>query len=351
MSLFDNMLKDDESLFLNPEHLDFDYQPKLVPHRESHQNIIAESIRPLLQKRNGKNLLIFGNPGVGKTVSIKHVLQELEETTDEIFLIYLNCWKKETSYKACIGIAEQLHYPWIQNKNTEELFQKLADIINKKSVVIILDEFDKLEDHKILYHLLEDIYKKTVILITNSKDITDDIDQRVLSRLSLTNLEFQPYTQAQTKDILATRKQYAFVPGVFQQDAFEKIIASTTGDIRAGLHAMKEAGNIAETRASRTIDLRDTEEALAKLQLLPKTSSLNEGEQFVLELIQKHPNKSSKELYDLSQTDKSFRTFQRILNALVEAKNIHTEEQTRISGGTTRTFVAGMKTLHEFEFK
>ena len=180
MGLFDTMLKDHESLFLNPEHLDFDYQPKHLKFRENHQETIAQAIRPLLQKRNGVNILVHGPPGVGKTVSIKHVLQELEETGEGLYLIYINCWKKETSHKVVLSICEQINYPWIQNKNTEELIQKIAEIINKSAAVIVLDEFDKLEDHKILYSLLEEIYKKTIILIANEKDILQEIDQRII---------------------------------------------------------------------------------------------------------------------------------------------------------------------------
>ncbi len=93
MPLFDDMLKQGESLFLNPEVLDFDYQPKLVPFRENHQNFIASCIKPLFQKRNGKNIFISGSPGIGKTVSCKHVLKELEEQTNEIIPIYINVAK------------------------------------------------------------------------------------------------------------------------------------------------------------------------------------------------------------------------------------------------------------------
>jgi len=89
--LFKDMLGSEESLFKNEVALNFDYQPKLIPFREIHQKTIASCIKPLFQKRNGKNLFIHGMPGVGKTVACRHVLDELPETTDEIIPLYINC--------------------------------------------------------------------------------------------------------------------------------------------------------------------------------------------------------------------------------------------------------------------
>ena len=84
MGLFEGMLKGDESLFLDAMALDFDYQPKRVPHRDNQQHHIAQCIKPLFANRNGKNLIISGLPGVGKTVCLKHVLRELKQETDRI---------------------------------------------------------------------------------------------------------------------------------------------------------------------------------------------------------------------------------------------------------------------------
>ena len=56
MGLFKDMLKSDESLFRDEIALDYDFLPKLLPYREKEQFYLANCIKPLLQKRNGKNL-------------------------------------------------------------------------------------------------------------------------------------------------------------------------------------------------------------------------------------------------------------------------------------------------------
>ena len=132
MGLFEGILKGGESLFLDPIALDFDYQPKLVPHRENQQQYIAQCIKPLFSKRNGKNLIIQGLPGVGKTVCLKHVLRELNQETDEIYCIYINCWKKESPFKVITQVCEDLGYTWTYNKSYEDLYKKAVELLNKK---------------------------------------------------------------------------------------------------------------------------------------------------------------------------------------------------------------------------
>ena len=84
MGMFKDMLSSDQTLFKNTIALDYDFIPKLIPYRENEQKSIAYCIKPLFQGINGRNVLIYGAPGIGKTVACKHVLNELEEETDDI---------------------------------------------------------------------------------------------------------------------------------------------------------------------------------------------------------------------------------------------------------------------------
>ena len=139
MSLFKDMLRDEESLFTDEIALDYDYLPQILPFRNNEQFYLASCIKPILQKRNGKNILIHGAPGIGKTAAAKHVLRDLENETDEIHAIYINCWKKNSTYKILIDICDQIGYRFTQNKRTDELIEEIKRIVNKSGAVFVLD--------------------------------------------------------------------------------------------------------------------------------------------------------------------------------------------------------------------
>src|SRR3989344_5481400 len=128
MGLFDNTLKDSESLFLNEVALDPTFIPPIIQYRENKQKYMADCIRPLLMKRNGKNILITGAPGIGKTLATRFVLKELEEETDDIHIIYINCWKSNTAYKIVLDICELLDY---KIKDLKDEDNSLLEFIKK----------------------------------------------------------------------------------------------------------------------------------------------------------------------------------------------------------------------------
>lgn len=328
--LFDNILKSEESLFLNPQFLDIDYQPKLVPFRENQQHHIASCIKPLLQKRTGKNILVFGKPGIGKTLCLKHVLDELkEEYSSEVYCLYINCWKKDTSFKIISDLCEQIKYKWIHNKTFDELIKAASEMINEKSAVIVLDEVDKLQDQNIIYSLLEDINKKSIILITNEKDFIIKLDNRIKSRLLPDLLEFKPYNHQETETILKQRIEYAFVPNILQKEAFDLVTnkAFEAEDIRTGLLLLKHAGENAENKSSKIISLEHVKEILSTLSL--------KSEDSLLEIIKENQGKSTAELFKIyeKKENKSYRTFQRRIRELEKEEAIKIREDNKGFGG------------------
>src|SRR3989338_3657371 len=280
--LFKDILGSSETLFKNDVELDYSFQPKLIPYREKEQKFIAVCIKPLFQEKNGKNVFIFGQPGVGKTAACRHILNELEEETEEIVPIYINCWQRNTTYKIILEICELMGFKFVQNKKTEELFRWIKQALNKKSAVFVFDEADKLEDLDFMYMILEEIYKKTIILIANHRDWVMDLDERIKSRLMPEVTEFKPYNYEETKGILKQRMDAAFHPNAWDEGAFELIARKTADlqDMRTGLHLMKESGLIAEGKSSRKILPEHAQAALAKINnfTIKKTSDLASDE-------------------------------------------------------------------------
>jgi orc1/cdc6 family replication initiation protein len=335
--LFNNILKSEESIFLNPQFLDYDFQPKIVKFRENQQSYIATCIKPLLQRRNGRNLIILGKPGVGKSACLRHVISELKEDFDnEINCIYVNCWKKDSSFKVISDICHQVNYKFTQNKNFDDLMNAAAEIINEKSAVFVLDEVDKLKDDDVIYSLLEDIHRRVIIMITNDNNFIANLDNRVRSRLLPDLLEFKQYNQTETKEILKSRSEYAFSPTSLENEAFEMVAKKTfeLGDMRTGLFLLKQAGENAENKSSRKINVEHVNNAIETLNL---TNLDEDDKENLIKLIKEHSGKSKADIFKIyeNKEGKSYRTFQRKISELEKNNLIITKEITGSLGKET----------------
>jgi cell division control protein 6 len=350
------MLKSGESLFKDEIALDYEFLPKLLPYREKEQFYLANCIKPLLLKRNGKNLFVHGAPGIGKTAATRHVLRDLENETEEVIPIYVNCWKKNTSYKIILEICDILGYRFTQNKKTDELFGIVKQMINKKSAVFVFDEADKLEDFDFLYFILEEIYRKSVLLITNFKNWILNLDERVRSRLTAELIEFKQYNAEETKGILKHRLGYAFVHGVWQDDAFELVAkrAAELADIRSGLYLLKEAGLAAEEKANKKITIDHVNIAIEKLDdfSIKEKLDLDQESRNILELIKKNSNIKIGELFDIYRRYNgtlSYKSFQRKITNLQKNGFISVEKtEGGQEGNTTIIKYAETKKLTDF---
>ncbi|MBD3260036.1 AAA family ATPase [Candidatus Woesearchaeota archaeon] len=356
MGLFDNMLKDNESLFMNEIALDYDFMPKILKFRENEQQRIAECIRPLFQKRNGSNMIVHGAPGIGKTVAAKKVLENLEEETDDIIPIYINCWQNNSTYKIILEMCEKLNYKLTMNKNTVELMKIVVGLLNKKTSVLVFDEIDKADDLDFLYTFLEQLYRKSIILITNYKTHVLKMDDRIKSRLTPETLEFKPYNSEEINGILRQRLEWAFVNSVWDEEAFQLVAAKTLEfeDMRKGLYLLKESGNAAETKSSRKITMEHVKKAIEKLESFSKTdlSQLSDNEKKILELIKQNPNCRMGDLYkqvqEKTKDSISYKTFQRTVEKLAKLKLITAKKITGGAEGSTKILNPKEKKLTEF---
>ncbi len=344
-SLFDN-IKTSGSLITDSSALDLDYLPKLLIFRESEQIYIADCIKPLFNNISGKNLLITGSPGIGKSAAVRFVLRELEEQglDEEIFSLYINCWKNNTEHKLLLEICSLLKYRFTSNKTSSELLTVISKIINKKSAVICLDEVDKLEDYSILYSLVEEIYKKTIILVTNNTNFLAALDKRIYSRLTPEIINFKKYSYEETKKILNQRISLAFQKDSIEQEAFEEIAVKSSfeKDIRIGLTLLKESANLAELKNSFKIKKEHALEAIQKLFPLP-TAGL---EQFIVSLLKENKELSTKEILEkLNNPDISYRQITRLISKLKNKNLISTKILTKGAKGNIPVYFLKQTTL------
>jgi cell division control protein 6 len=332
------------------------FLPKIVPYREEQQRRIANAINPLFSDRNGKNLIIYGMPGVGKTVAMRKVLAELEEKSDEIEQVFVNCWERNTSYKVIMKMCEILGYVFTQNKKTDELIREVIKILNKKKAVFVFDEIDKAEEYDFLYSILENVYRKCIILITNHRDFFEEMDERLRSRLMPEMIEFRPYNIEETGGILKQRVEAAFYPGVWETDAFEEAVKKTfeLKDMRKGIYLLKDAGEYAEGKSSRKVSLGHVENAIKKADEagMGKASKADDGK-IIAEIIKNNSGKKIGELFEAYHNaggDCSYKTFQRRIAELEENGFVKLTRKSGGDGGNTTIveYKERVKGLEEF---
>ena len=335
--------------------LDYDFQPKVMPYRENEQQRFAVAIKPLLQGNNGRNVFVYGAPGIGKTTACRHVLRELEEETDQVTTIYINCWKENTTFKIFYKICDSLGYKFIVSKKSSELFELIKQKLNKAAVVFVFDEIDKLEEMDFLYMILEDIYRKSIFLITNYRDTYGELDERIRSRLSPEFLFFRAYNEQEIAGILKQRRDYAFASQCWDEEAFTEVSEKCTEvqDLRVGLYLMKEAGNLAEEKGSRKILTEHVAAAIRKaddFHIKPK-EGLDEELKVILELTRDHSGKRIGDIYAAYAEmggELSYKSFQRRVFKLEEGKFITLEKVSGKEGNTTLVHHSGHKKLTEF---
>ena len=169
-----------------------------------------------------------------------------------------------------------------------------------------------------------------------------ELEERIKSRLMPEMIEFKPYSYEETKGILKQRAEYAFHPTVLENDAFELIAKKTAEmqDIRTGLHLMKEAGLIAESKSSRKILLEHAKQALSKLDefSIKKTSDLASDEQLILNIIKNNSGKRIGDFFKMYQNNGGklvYKSFQRKVDKLEKNKFIIVEKTAGGEDGNT----------------
>lgn len=311
------------SIIKNDDALSYEFLPKILPYREGQIQEIALSLKPLLNGQRGTNLFVYGAPGIGKTASIKWVLRELKDTTDDVVPIYVNCWNLKSKYFIYSDIANQLKISFTQGKSAEHILQQIVNKIKEVPAAFVFDEIDKVDDSEFLYQIVSMFPQSCMILVSNSMDYVAKIELRIKSRLMLRNIEFRPYSINELFGILKERSKLAL-----KSDAIEipllKQIANVTyskGDVRVGLHLLREAAKNAESSSKKVIDKDAVAEALKQLES-PKVvdeEKLSADEMKILDAVREKDKAIAGDVFERYAKNGgqfSYRSFKRYLQRL-----------------------------------
>lgn len=310
MNIFENYTKK-SNIFKSKDALLSHYIPDELPGRKKECKFFVELFSDAFQGTKVSNVLVYGEPGSGKTCVIKYVIKHMNEEAkrrnlNNIIYHYINCRiNANTEYRVIKNILEneQILKFNKQNKNEgnkdtiikkiydetklegspiDKFYEFLERIVRegKINLIVILDEIDALkkltEKDNLMYKIERingNLFNNTtnkfdgfisIIAITNDTTFKGKLDSRTRSSLAPKSFMFKSYDASQLEEILKQRRDMAFYENVVKDVAIKYAAAYVAkthkGDARYALNLLKTAGEIAEEENKTSI----TEEEIKK---------------------------------------------------------------------------------------
>jgi len=265
--------------------------------RDTDLKLIARHLADLFRTGQARNLFIYGGPGTGKTLCVKHVLSEVArhnfEINGSILTAYVNAGKTRTPYYTMAEIVRHLgvNVPsagWQMFR----LKQAFENLLTSKSVLIAIDEVDSIlfkEKEPLVYYLNRQP-KTTLILISNSLDDVVKLPERALSTLQPALIHAEPYTAEEIGQIFKERVKRAFKPETISDVLLTMIAktASEVGDVRFGFRVLLTAAMQAEKAQKQTIEAGDIASAVEEENRVRKLRELEVLRDKLLKLKKKY---------------------------------------------------------------
>ena len=103
---------DKSTVFTNRTTITPHYVPNNLPFRDGQIDAISQILSSSLHGAKPDNLFIYGKVGTGKTVTVNHVLSQLQEfiahnTEKKVEFAYVNCRNHNTKYKVLLKILSK----------------------------------------------------------------------------------------------------------------------------------------------------------------------------------------------------------------------------------------------------
>ena len=309
--------------------------PKHIPCREAEMEQIEDFVQGCIsggnssraKQQQGRCLYISGVPGTGKTATVLQVMRQFKKKAERqevppFQFVELNALRLPTPQHAYSFLLEQLTgWNTTPGRAAEELnamyFGQESSSERKsrgggsssqegrKPVTILLvDEMDQLvtRSQSVLYNIFEWPMHRdsclSVIGIANTIDLPERFLPRVLSRLGLQRVAFQPYSQQQIQCIIRSRLQSlegCFGENLFDKQAIEYVarkVAAVSGDVRRALELCRRGAEMACDQNSKLKDSSsDDNTALAEK---------SQGEDGDVKVTIKHIDGAIKEMFGAS---------------------------------------------------
>ncbi|MFA6064713.1 MAG: AAA family ATPase [archaeon] len=299
--------KTDVSLFKDERFLYQDFVPQRLPFRDKELSELVFCLKPATSGKKPTNIFVYGKPGTGKTVSLKFVLNEMEEFSDRVKCLYLNCFEFSSKQALLTKITNYFGYAVAdRGLSSEEVYSKFVALLRSEKFIpiIVFDEAEQLLKDESRKELLYDLSRLGeqqklsigLVFISNDNFFLSHLDDRIRSSLAASSIPFESYSSSDLKEILKERAKYAFLDFVLDEEVIPLCAAHAAklgGDARVAIDLLLKAGRLAERENSKKVLSKHvrasfTQEKVVKQEI---TMNLTEQEKEVLKFLDIHSNK------------------------------------------------------------
>ncbi len=308
LNLHENIFQrqfDKSTVFTNRTTITPHYTPNNLPFRNGQIDAISQILSTSLHGAKPDNLFIYGKVGTGKTVTVNHVLSQLQEfvahnRSKQVDFAYVNCRNHNTKYKVFLkSLSKFFPNEDFIGYSSAFVYEKLLKHANKgKQLILVLDEVDKVKDlDELIYALTRSNDELqsggiAIIGISNNLFFKDKLDVRTKSTLLQKEMVFPPYNAKELKAILEERIKTAFKTGCVEDSALNlaaAMAAQESGDARAAVMLMLRAGEEADKSLGQRV--KDEHVRLAKTRV---------EEEVTMNMVETLPKQQQLVLYSIS---------------------------------------------------
>ncbi len=156
----------DNTIFKNETALRDSYRPDELLERDEELAAYQSALRPVINGAQPKNIFLYGETGVGKTLATRMVLDRLRQDQADydhldLHTVNLVCKSMGSSYQVAVNLVNEFRDPHEEINSTghpaSDVYNKLwthLEELNATHCLIVLDEIDAIgSDDNLLYEL------------------------------------------------------------------------------------------------------------------------------------------------------------------------------------------------------
>ena len=254
-------IEETQTIFREKDVFKVEFIPETIKYRDNQRDKIIYNLKENLDAhKRPYHMILKGNYGTGKTVTINHIFSKVEKRYSKVKTVHINCKNHRSQYEIYLKVYEKIFNENmdVAGLSTFNILNKIIREIVKKNIILLvaLDDISSVKSDRDLNNVLYNLLRASetnidaricVFSLTNEKIITF-LDDNVRTIFSGIEIDFPNYTYKEIYNILSERCQLGLYKGAISKDIIRNVakFAFDFGDLRKAFDEIYKAGYNAE---------------------------------------------------------------------------------------------------------